>query len=394
MGQDSCKVPVLQPVLIMSSFKIPVLGVLCMTLSQVSSAQTIPVCASQAADPDGDGFGYANGASCIVTSDSAGPPEFINQETSLPVNIVRAYWDGLVDFNNPVTCTRYAFVTDRYVASTSLSVTLTFSPLTTSAPYVGRVTRVRGAGSESTFDWSMDNGIYTGPTNLGRSPWFEIVNAGDQKAVRTWFSNSIFNQCAAVDPNKSFSPTGIPFGVVPQAQECVDTPPVGDGWGWDGVTSCRVTGDVEPVVATCEDTPPVGDGWGWDGVASCRVAGDVQPVTATCEDTAPIGDGWGWDGVTSCRVSGDTQPVASSCEDTAPIGDGWGWDGTASCRVSGSQVPVSAACVDTAPLGDGWGWDGTTSCRVSGVAPPVTSCVDTTPFGDGWGWDGQNSCRI
>ena len=348
----------------MSSVKFPIVGVICMALSQVSFAQTLPVCASQAADPDGDGFGFANGASCIVTSDSAGPPQFTNRETDAPVNIVRAYWDGLVDFNNPVTCTRYSFVTDRYVASTALVVTLTFGPLSTSAPYVGTVIRTRSSGSETTFPWSMDNGIYTGPTNLGRSPWFEIVNVGEQKAVRTWFSNTIFNQCAAVDPTKSFSPTGVPPGGTPPVQECVDTAPVGDGWGWDGTTSCRVNGGEQPVVAACEDTAPVGDGWGWDGTTSCRVSAAMQPVAATCEDTAPVGDGWGWDGTTSCRVSGNQMPVTAACVDTTPLGDGWGWDGTTSCRVSVGTQPVTSACVDTSPVGDGWRWDGQNSCRI------------------------------
>ena len=48
---------------------------------------------------------------------------------------------------------------------------------------------------------------------------------------------------------------------------CVDTDPVGDGWGWDGSTSCT----VEQTDTTCIDTDPVGDGWGWDGSTSCRV---------------------------------------------------------------------------------------------------------------------------
>ncbi|OED38551.1 hypothetical protein AB833_19225 [Chromatiales bacterium (ex Bugula neritina AB1)] len=50
-------------------------------------------------------------------------------------------------------------------------------------------------------------------------------------------------------------------------KECIDTLPVGDGWGWDGVTSCRLKVS-DPV---CVDSPPVGDGWGWDGVSSCKI---------------------------------------------------------------------------------------------------------------------------
>ena len=34
-------------------------------------------------------------------------------------------------------------------------------------------------------------------------------------------------------------------------RDCVDSPPVGDGWGWDGVTSCRIeVGDNQPDITT------------------------------------------------------------------------------------------------------------------------------------------------
>jgi lysophospholipase L1-like esterase len=138
----------------------------------------------------------------------------------------------------------------------------------------------------------------------------------------------------------------------------------------------------------CVDTDPVGDGWGWDGVSSCRVS-SAEPQAATCVDTDPVGDGWGWDGVSSCRISA-TQPQAASCVDTDPVGDGWGWDGASSCRISTSE-PQTTVCVDTDPVGDGWGWDGSSSCRVSGEVVNQ-ACIDAD--GDGWGWDGANSCRV
>ena len=53
--------------------------------------------------------------------------------------------------------------------------------------------------------------------------------------------------------------------------ECVDSD--GDGWGWDGVQSCRVSGpdgSPVPVLTECIDTD--GDGWGWDGEQSCLIS--------------------------------------------------------------------------------------------------------------------------
>ena len=60
--------------------------------------------------------------------------------------------------------------------------------------------------------------------------------------------------------------TTTPAVVTPVATSavCVDTGVIGDGWGWDGSASCRVT-STQPV---CFDFD--GDGWGWDGTMSCR----------------------------------------------------------------------------------------------------------------------------
>lgn len=111
------------------------------------------------------------------------------------------------------------------------------------------------------------------------------------------------------------------------------------------------------------------------------------------------GDGWGWNGTSSCQV-GAAQPTSGGlCVDDD--GDGWGWDGTASCLVnstdgSGTTVPVQGSvCIDDD--GDGWGWDGTASCVAvgsGGSIPPAqgTACVDDD--GDGWGWDGYGSCQV
>ena len=121
--------------------------------------------------------------------------------------------------------------------------------------------------------------------------------------------------------------------------------------------------------AECIDTAPVGDGWGWNGTASCRVLDGIMQLADACVD--PDGDGWGWDGVQSCVVP----TPDSNCIDFD--GDGWGWDGTASCLVTddgalGGAVDYSVfPCVDED--GDGWGWQQPAdqpelgrTCRVGG----------------------------
>ncbi len=102
-----------------------------------------------------------------------------------------------------------------------------------------------------------------------------------------------------------------------------------------------------------------------------------------CEDTD--GDGWGWDGTSSCLVeaansdSGNNGSNGESvCVDSD--GDGYGWDGTATCVVGaqsqGGNNQAEAgnsnagACVDSD--GDGWGWNGRESCQMSPASDTST----------------------
>lgn len=130
---------------------------------------------------------------------------------------------------------------------------------------------------------------------------------------------------------------------------CIDSD--GDGWGWNGVSSCRIaevgrsapvqidnasTKDLNPNVfsaaaADCIDTD--GDGWGWNGVSSCRI------VAGERASSAQIGDA----DVNSLNSSVLNTPAAD-CIDTD--GDGWGWDGVSSCRVTPSEVSASAQLSD------------------------------------------------
>lgn len=132
----------------------------------------------------------------------------------------------------------------------------------------------------------------------------------------------------------------VPFASHAAAGDCVDHD--GDGWGWNGVASCEVTG-TKSSGRNCVD--PDGDGWGWNGVQSCRsISNSGGAMTAVPGANACVdhdGDGWGWNGVASCKAvqglpaSNRAANVASNsgtCID--PDGDGWGWNGVASCRTS------------------------------------------------------------
>lgn len=77
---------------------------------------------------------------------------------------------------------------------------------------------------------------------------------------------------------------------------CVDSD--GDGYGWNGIATC----DLEDDPDNC--TYPAGDRsqWGWDEVSRLSCPPLIDPVLpGECVDAD--GDGWGWNGVDSCRTS-------------------------------------------------------------------------------------------
>lgn len=214
------------------TFSVLLISALCSIFSPIASAQLAPVCRAVAADADGDGFGWQDGGSCIVTSESDPVPEFINRETSERVKLIRAYWNPPVDlYNKTIDCFANNFSNDegRYVPDndpsreTHYTFHYTHFPLTATAPFTGSVHSEHfvTAGPISDFhyedsynSWSMDNGIYTGAAPFGSSPYVEIITvpSTNEKAVRTWGNESWFVQCSA-------TPTGVPPGTASSSED-------------------------------------------------------------------------------------------------------------------------------------------------------------------------------
>ncbi len=123
----------------------------------------------------------------------------------------------------------------------------------------------------------------------------------------------------------------------------------------DSVVEDTVVGVQSDVGPECIDTPPVGDGWGWNGTESCR-------VNATTDTTTTAGDTEG-----TVAESDSTGSQVAECIDTPPVGDGWGWNGSESCRVGGAPI-------DTVPVaGD------TSDTQDSGTQPFDTTVFNTSP---------------
>ena len=97
----------------------------------------------------------------------------------------------------------------------------------------------------------------------------------------------------------------------------------------------------------CFDTPPVGDGIGFDGTNVCTIDSTTVANTGECFDTPPLGDGIGFNGVEECRIEAtdDNVSVASSgmCFDSPPLGNGCLLYTSPSPRDQrGSRMPSSA----------------------------------------------------
>jgi len=371
---------------------LPFIFVLALSFSPVTSSQTLPVCDSSSVDPNNDGYGWQNGGSCRVTTASG--PAIINRVTGEMVALNRAYWLAS-DFDTAITCQRFSYDgVSQYSPGGTHIVTLEFGALELYATANGNVAITRTDTTESRSNWRLENGIYSGPSYLSATQWVEVIDINrvgeaSVQGVRTWESDSIYHQCFAVDFDRSFIPGGrvltnpatnvtIPLLNTVGSVDCIDTDPLGDGWGWDGSSSCRVVtsaddnNDNNSVV--CTDTDPVGDGWGWNGSASCRVIDKPDSTNVACRDTDPVGDGWGWNGSASCQIPTEHVPAGRCARD---LDTGQYTDAGLSCQpeyISYSRSPYVVAKTETPPAIDGiwssageWEADGIVRLSISNI---------------------------
>lgn len=214
-----------------------VVVVLVIGFNQSLFAQSYPACQSNISDSDGDGYGWENNATCIIDTGLLSPVSFTNLESGQSVRLVRAHWDVVNDFGKDVVCAAYAFDGTQYQRVDDSITGYQFQAASSLPGSSDKVLVTHSARSRSlVYPWAVVNGVYYGPGDLERSRWLEIVEYFEKLAVRIWFLDETYTECSAVNPQDSFFPTGV----TPDAGDCVDSD--GDGWGWDGVASCRVDG--------------------------------------------------------------------------------------------------------------------------------------------------------
>ncbi len=211
---------------------------------------TVPV--RQCVDTDGDGYGWDGVASCRpVLTDNQRPtaPTYTDQRNGQPVYLSRANWNAADLVNRAIECRSYSY--DSSVNQYLLNPTTytRFRHLTGASTDSGSTEVARYVlGSNQTFlatairysNWTIQNGAYNGPAPFSRSEYIQLVSAGtgSGNALRSYSSNISFDQCTSFpEPSAKFGPTGQS---TTNTNLCLDTPPLNDGWGWDGQQSCKL----------------------------------------------------------------------------------------------------------------------------------------------------------
>ena len=109
------------------------------------------------------------------------------------------------------------------------------------------------------------------------------------------------SQSCRVDAQNTQTIQAVPAAssAADDSRVCVDTD--GDGFGWDGQSTCLVN-QVSPVQQSAPDNVP-----STNSPSISSPSGDSQ---RSCVD--PDGDGFGWDGVATCRVDAPATAAAVS----------------------------------------------------------------------------------
>jgi len=183
--------------------------------------------------------GSESGDNGAVTAESEQPPRFTNLETGNAVIPERAFWEGVRDFDGTIACQVWTFDGNSYAAAPRKILTYSYGPLSWTAPE-GTVS-VYDNTAETQENWSVSDSVYSGPTNLGQSLWYEVVDIEDAstKGVRSWITDNMYEDCWRLsEPRFTFAPTGNRSQeTIFDDEPCVDNP-TNDRSGMDASAAC------------------------------------------------------------------------------------------------------------------------------------------------------------
>ena len=183
----------------------------------------------------------------IVGPESIQPPQFTNLVTGSSVRLTLAHWDGLRDFEGTVACRVSTFDGNSYVELPAKILTYSYGPQSWAKPE-GTVS-INDNNTRTEETWTVDSGVYSGPTNLGQSLWYETVEIEDgfnlAQGIRSWITDNMYEDCWQLSGDSAFEATGTPnqesvFDTVP----CIDDQ-LNNGSSMDNTVSCPTNEDTQ-----------------------------------------------------------------------------------------------------------------------------------------------------
>ena len=239
--------------------------------TSTDNAGGIPICQDPASDPDGDGFGWEQNASCLVGSSDTGTP----QPDASP--------------ESPTTPTPDTTITEPTRTDNAGGIPICMDPA--SDP--------DGDG----FGWEQNASCLVSSS--------EPANPQPD---------------ASPESPTAATPDDTPTAASPAFPTCVSdaSDPDGDGFGWEDGATCIVGEDSTSAGNTDEDTTTAGnmdEGSAPDSPPEERSTptSSANPVCES-EDSDPDGDGFGWENSQTCVVVLQDSTDSPNPTDLLPTG--------------------------------------------------------------------------
>jgi hypothetical protein len=136
-------------------------------------------------DSDGDGYGWNGRASCRPISNASEiSPQYTDPRTGQTIYLSRAAWTAVDLANRTIECRPYAYdnATNQYLVNPSTYTRYRHFALNQStntgtteiARFVRGSNQVFQATAIRYHDWTIDDGLYSGPAPFARSPYLQV----------------------------------------------------------------------------------------------------------------------------------------------------------------------------------------------------------------------------
>jgi len=357
-----------------------------------------PDCSAAIVDDNGDGYGWENNQSCTITASNTAP---VTTTTPTPTSTATPATAGFPSCSDAVTDDNgdgYGWENSRtcVITNTTQAVTPSVTPEPqTQAPSVqnnavqnfpectaSATNNGDGYGWEDNRTCIITNDAApqqvrqttTQSTQSELLNYFPACSSGitDNGNGFGWENN---RSCVIVESDRQAAPTQTQSTDTPYFPACTDNVQInnGDGYGWEFNRTCIIqtqntTGqqpNLSDYFPACSNgvTDDNGDGYGWEYNRTCLIA-TGQVVTT-----------YGWENNRTCVLdTNSTTFPTCSVNVVDDNGDGYGWENNRTCTVTSNTSTKTDPALQHFPRcsasvadnnGDGFGWENNRSCLIA-----------------------------